>query len=41
MIVNSNNSHLLICGNEKAIANIDNNCIESEYVHELLRRTQS
>ena len=36
MKVNSDKSHLLMSGNKKAIANIDNNCIKFENVHELL-----
>ena len=35
MKVNSDKSHLLMSGN-KTVANIDNNRIESEDIHELL-----
>ena len=35
--VNSDNSHLLISGNKKAIANVNKNCIESEDIPELPR----
>ena len=35
MKVNSDKSHLLMSRN-KSVANIDNNCIESEDIHELL-----
>ena len=34
MKVSSDRSHFLVSGNKKAIANIDNNCIESKDVHE-------
>ena len=36
MKVNRDNSHLLMSGDQKASANIDNNFIESEDLHELL-----
>ena len=36
MEVSSDKDHPLMSGNKKAIANIDNNCFESEYVHEPL-----
>ena len=36
MKVNSNKTHILMPGNKKAIANINNNCIESEDAHEFL-----
>ena len=36
MKVSSDKSYILMPGNKKAIANIDNNCIESENAHELI-----
>ena len=38
MKVNSDKSHLLMSGN-KAIANIDDNRMESKYIHEFLGTT--
>ena len=39
MKVNSDKSHFKMSGNKKAITTIDNNCIKSQDVHELLRIT--